>query len=350
MATDDVLRGELDRNAIHYRPKPNGHAGEPLPDPVEAAELIEFLALKIPPREMMLAPVIPTQGLTMLYAPRGIGKTFVALGIGLAVARGAKLFEWSAPAPREVLFVDGEMPAATMQERLRSMVSAGSPEPGFFKIVSADLRRDGLPDLASEEGQAAIDALAHEGSLLILDNLSSLVRGKENDADAWQAVQDWLLRLRRRRVSVLLVHHAGKSGEQRGTSRREDVLDTIISLRRPADYLPSQGARFEVHIEKARGVTGEQLDPFEARMEIGQEGLIWTCEPLDDVNYERVIELSKLKMAHRDIADELKLSKSKVSRLQQRAIAEGRIPAPKKGRPAKDEDTPRRVRPGESHD
>ena len=325
MATDDVLQGELDHNAIVYRPKPNGHAREPLPDPVEAMGLIEFLALKIPPREMMLAPVIQTQGLAMLYAPRGIGKTFVALGIGLAVARGGGLFEWNAPAPREVLFVDGEMPASTMQERLCAMLSDGTPDPGYFRIVSADRRRDGLPDLASEEGQAAIDALAHGGSLLILDNLSSLVRGKENEADGWQSVQDWLLRLRRRQVSVLLVHHAGKNGEQRGTSRREDVLDTIIALKRPSDYVPSQGARFEVHIEKARGVTGDQLDPFEAKMEIRDSGVVWSWQPLDDVNYERVIEATNAKLSVRDIAEELRLSKSQVSRLQQRAVAEGRV-------------------------
>jgi hypothetical protein len=32
-------------------------------------------------------------------------------------------------------------------------------------------------------------------------------------------------------------------------SRREDVLDTSISLHRPSDYAATQGARFEVHIE-----------------------------------------------------------------------------------------------------
>jgi hypothetical protein len=43
-------------------------------------------------------------------------------------------------------------------------------------------------------------------------------------------------------VSVLIVHHAGKDGAQRGTGRREDVLDTSLSLRRPSDYNPTQGA------------------------------------------------------------------------------------------------------------
>ena len=72
-------------------------------------------------------------------------------------------------------------------------------------------------------------------------------------------------KLRRRGISVLIVHHAGKGGQQRGTSRREDVLDTSISLRHPADYSPVEGARFEVHLEKARGVHGDAAKPFEAQ-------------------------------------------------------------------------------------
>lgn len=330
--------------------KPNGHDPDPLAEAVEAKPLPQFLAEKIKPREMMLAPVIPTQGLVMLYAPRGVGKTFVSLAIGIAVARGGKLFDWAAPQPRPVVFVDGEMPTATMQERLRPMVTNDGAEHTNFSIVCADLRRDGLPDLASEEGQTAIQRLVYPGTLLILDNLSSLVRGKENEADGWQSVQDWLLHLRRNQVSVLLVHHAGKNGEQRGTSRREDVLDTIISLRRPSDYRPSDGARFEVHVEKARGVTGDQLDAFEAKMEIRDGHTIWTHQPLDDINYERVIELSKLKMAIRDIAEELRLSKSKVSRLQQRGIQEGRIERTKPGPKAAGDPAQGRLMPGASHD
>jgi hypothetical protein len=37
-------------------------------------------------------------------------------------------------------------------------------------------------------------------------------------------------------------HHAGTNGRQRGASRREDALDTVIALRRPEDYSPEQGA------------------------------------------------------------------------------------------------------------
>ena len=48
----------------------------------------EFVQMEIPPREMLLAPWLPEQGLAMLFSKRGVGKTHVALGIAHAVATG----------------------------------------------------------------------------------------------------------------------------------------------------------------------------------------------------------------------------------------------------------------------
>ena len=47
-------------------------------------------------------------------------------------------------------------------------------------------------------------------------------------------MQNWLLKLRRQGKSVLLIHHAGTNGRQRGTSRREDALgygDSVATTR-----------------------------------------------------------------------------------------------------------------------
>jgi len=63
------------------------------------------------------------------------------------------------------------------------------------------------------------------------------------------------------------IRYAGTNGRQRGTSRREDALDTVIALRRPEDYSPEHGARFEIHFEKLRNrVEGDGSIPFEARV------------------------------------------------------------------------------------
>ena len=93
-------------------------------------------------------------------------------------------------------------------------------------------------------------------------------------------------------MSVLLIHHAGRSDNARGTSKREDILDTIVHLKRPADYAPDQGARFEVHLTKARGVFGDEARPFEARMEIRNGATVWTTRDLVDVEADQVATMT----------------------------------------------------------
>jgi putative DNA primase/helicase len=291
----------------------------------------ELLERDFPPREMMLAPIIPMKGLAMLYGPRGLGKTYVAMGIAYAVASGGAFLKWQAPMARRVLYIDGEMPAATMQERVALLATGPGPEPepSMLRFLLADLHDDPLPDLGTEDGQAALEQQWGEKppDLLILDNLSSLASVmRDNDAESWSPMQAWLLRMRRRGISVLFVHHAGKGGQQRGTSRREDVLDTVMALRRPSDYSPSQGARFEVHFEKTRGVVGEDAEPFEARLQTSERGeLAWIWESHKDALFARARGLFEDGISVRDVAEELGISKSAAGRLHKRVQAAGSI-------------------------
>jgi len=218
----------------------------------------------------------------MIHAKRGAGKTFLALHVAWAVASGSKFLNWNAPTPAGVLYIDGEMPAAALQERLARMALAADAQPeATFSLITPDLQPNGMPDLSSIEGQAEIDrCVTDKHKLIVVDNLSSLCRGgKENEAESWLTVQTWALRHRAQGRSILFVHHSGKTGLQRGTSRREDVLDTVIQLRQPASYEISDGARFEIAFEKARGITGADVEPFEAALtEDAQGQLCWTIK------------------------------------------------------------------------
>ena len=282
---------------------------------VRAITLVKFLEMDIPPRSPMLTPWLQNQGLAMIYAPRGTGKTRVAHGVCHAIATGSGFLRWIAPQPKRVLLLDGEMPAAVLQEMLRATVQASQSamaDPTYFKIAAADLVRDGLPDLSNSAGQEFYRDVVADSDFVVIDNLSTICRSlKENDADGWTSVQSWALALRRAGKSALFIHHAGKAGAQRGTSRKEDVLDTVISLRRPPDYLAEQGARFEVHFEKSRGFHGPDAEPFEARL-LGNQWVISAVKSGDDLDTLKA--LRKQGMSVRDIAERTGLSKSTVQR------------------------------------
>ena len=199
---------------------------------LQAIGLKDFLEIEVPPREMLLSPILPKRSLAMLYAPRGMGKSLLSLSIGLAVAAGKPLLRWSAPKPRKVLYVDGEMPISSLQDRLKAIsFGMGNVPNDGFRMLAADQVERGI-NLSNEDGQKSLDPLLDGIDLLILDNLSTLCANvSESASDSWVSIQTWLLGLRRRGIAVLLVHHAGTNGRQRGTSRREDALDTVIALR-----------------------------------------------------------------------------------------------------------------------
>lgn len=282
--------------------------------PVAALELSDFLARSFPPRERMLSPWLSRQGLGMVHGFRGFGKTLMAHGSAWAIATGAGFWTWRAEQPWRVLILDGEMPAADLQARLRTIrdTSAVNPAPGYFRIAAADTSREGLPDLSNRSMQGFYADVVADADFVLLDNISTLCPGaQENDADSWATIQEWILGLRRQGKSVLLVHHDGKGGQQRGTSKKEDVLDTVISLRRPPDYSADQGARMEVRFTKNRGFHGVDAEPFEARL----VGTQWELSPIkSDDDVATLQELRKQGLSIREIAERTGMSRATVAR------------------------------------
>lgn len=288
--------------------------------------MAEFLSMDLPERGFLLEPVIPTQGIVILYAPRGIGKTFTALSMSLAVAGGLSLYNWRASKPSKVLYVDGEMPAITMQERLKALACGmAAPESAMrnLSLITPDMQNRPMPDLATAVGQKALEPFLSDIDLLVLDNISTLCRtGKENESQSWQPMQTWLLDLRRRGIAVLLVHHAGKSGDQRGTSAREDIMDTVISLRRPKVYNMAEGARFQIHLTKARSITGKDALPFEVHLKSENNILHWDIFEIQEAELEQLKKLLSEGYSIRECAEEMGLSKSTAHRLKKKLEAE----------------------------
>ena len=294
-------------------------ARAPAAFPTPWVDYVDFRAEAIPEREMVMSPILPAKGLMQIAARRGAGKTYFTASFAMAVATGGRFLSWTAPRPRRVLYVDGEMDLADLQTRLKAIEAAyHTPAPGYLRIWSYD-RQGHAPDISTLDGQGELDDCLADVDLLILDSISTLARTSiENAAEDWQIVQDWLIHLRRRGISVVLVHHTGWDGSHgRGTSRREDVLDTVIMLKEVDDDNGGGGGdqtatRLKVSLDKARGVPRKIARPFETAFEIRDGRIIWTTKAIDQDDLERVRVLVDEGLTYRDIAQATGFSKSKV--------------------------------------
>lgn len=290
----------------------------------------EFLSLRIKPRAYYLKPWLRSGSLAMIYAQRGIGKSFLCIIIALCITRKLDLGNWQAGEPAPVLYIDGEMAAEELQDRFRLLSACLPPEIAPLHILSAEsMQGNGwpTPNLADSKWREALYSFLKESfyRVLILDNIASLTPGiPENEKESWDEINRWLLSLRWNGMAVILVHHAGKSGDQRGTSGREDNLDIVIRLSRPAGYRPEDGARFDCEFTKARGVYGDSATPFSIHLVGCQDGnLTWGAESAGAQTRQLIIALLGNGIPQREIPGLLGVQRAWVSKVKKTAIKDG---------------------------
>jgi hypothetical protein len=291
----------------------------------------ELLAAELPERAAILDPILATKSLALLYGPRGLGKTFVALGIARAAAAGESFLGWTSPRPHRVLYLDGEMAAVDIRDRLASF----GPAPPTLEFMLADLNQGPLLDLADPRSQGRLVEGWGDPELVVLDNLASLAGLRTGDPDRWSELQRFLMTLRRLGLAVLMVHHANKKGLQRGSSRREDLLDLVMAMRRPAGWRPADGTRFEIHFEKARSLHGTAVEPIQARLEERAGVIRWQWAAADDdPRLARLVALLEQGVSVPQIGERLGISRTVAYELRDRARRLGRLdPSPSPASP-----------------
>lgn len=182
-----------------------------------------------------------------IFSPAKAGKSLLTLDMVAAVATGRALLGRPGRDPVTVLYVDLENSRTDLHRRLSGMGYA----PDQLKPRLIYLSFPDLPPLDSPEGGRHLAALVrhHGAGLVVLDTVSRVVDGPENDSDTWRAMyRNSLVRLKAAEVTVLRLDHAGKDPAkgQRGSSAKADDLDTVW-------YLYGRGhGRFTLRLDRQR--------------------------------------------------------------------------------------------------
>ncbi len=283
----------------------------------------DFSRIQLPKRETFLSPWLTEGSINMIFADRGIGKTFFCLSCAVALANGGEFLSYKADKPVPVLYLDGEMQATAMQERLRQLTK-GKPTKETLSIFTPDCQdlTDHIPDIGMPTGRLEIDELvkAVNPKVVFIDNISTFVRtGHENEGDSWSPVQEWAVQLRKNGVAVVFIHHANKEGKQRGSHKKEDVMDIVIQLKRPDDFLQgTDDTRMMIRYTKSRHMGAFDTQDIEATLKTVDGVLQWAWEA-GDLSGQRAINLLKEGMSMSEVGEELGVSKSTVCRWKKKS-------------------------------
>lgn len=219
---------------------------------------------------------------------RGIGKTMLTVSLALALSRGEPFLFWNVAKPVHVLFIDGEMRAGAFKKILE--LFGGNTGCGQLDVMlSEDFYRieerpftlnNVLHQQQLKNLLAQLEALNRRPSVIIFDNLSAMTSGLDENSNSDQdSLIAFMMGLRHDGYSIIQIHHTGKGGDQRGASRREDMLDVSIKLSPPDEKDKEGRAKFVFEFTKTRGMLTPKPDRFVATLGTDEYGkAVWTTD------------------------------------------------------------------------
>jgi hypothetical protein len=230
--------------------------------------LRQWLETKFPPNDYLIGEVLCTTSRWLLFGDTGIGKTLFAMMLAGAVASGDAFLNWPGTGqPRRVVYLDGEMPAEVMQERMK-LVAAQYGED--IELVGFNRDVEDWPPLNDKRGVAWFTQVlqAYRPHLVVFDSIMALVGGVMMEEESWQPMRTFVRWLSAKHVAQIWLHHTGHDGSHSyGTKTREWEMDSVLALRRvdqEADGANEPAARAEMEFTKARLRTPKTWAQFKA--------------------------------------------------------------------------------------
>jgi len=190
----------------------------------------EIMAL--PSIQWRLKKVLPQKGLAAIYGPSGSGKTFLALDLGMAIARGGPWFNIrTTQCPVTLVMLEG---AGGLQNRMKAWeLQIGKSMPNTFKVISQSF------ELTAPEQVAAMGEALPKDGVVIIDTLNRAApTADENSSQDMGTILQSLKQLEDTTGGlVVVVHHTGKDAARgmRGHSSLHAALDAVIEVKRTGD-------------------------------------------------------------------------------------------------------------------
>lgn len=235
-----------------------------------------------PPRKWLAKGLLGQNEMSVLFAPSGGGKSFVALDLGATIAAGGEWFDHRVE-KSAVLYIAGEGSTGFRMRmkawRLAHQADAASFAPFVMLPRSLDLYTKG--NNATEIAREAMAEIQERAGipvrLIILDTLSRMMHGGvDSDPKDMKLFLECVEELRRETgAHVLIVHHTGKEQDKgmRGSSMLRDFADTVLKVESPIEEGPHR-----IIVEKQKD--GEEGRNYRFRL---TQSTIGTDEEGDDV-------------------------------------------------------------------
>lgn len=227
--------------------------------PVFTTTAGQFLSKRIAKQVAIISGLINEGNIILLSGDTGGGKSWLCLHIAYCIAAGKEFLQGCKTLAMPVLYVDGEMGEGLFQKRLQQIQNRDPNE----SSVDRALENLHILGKAWSEKFDYVDAMhskhyiskviAEMGvGVLILDNLDTLCPEALSKPAAWKELMEWVQKLSKLKVAVLLIHHNNKKGDQYGSSVKTRQMNIAMTLRKTKEHKTKNQTAFTLTVDKDR--------------------------------------------------------------------------------------------------
>lgn len=235
----------------------------------------EFSTLQFKEPEWIISNLIPKHGLVAVAGPPESCKSYFTTYLGIAVARGQRLFDQFATKQTPVLLIDQENLPVWIQQRFTQFHAESDLPLYIYADRSSPFN---LEDQATFV-QVSNYIETHEIGLVILDTLRLSHNRDENSSTDMKPVFERLKALAQKAAVLFIQHHRKMDRNHRDKMHGEDMMGSML-IRGSVDYQMSMikvsdvaDSVTQIKVSQTKARYTRNLPPFTLTLEESTNGL-----------------------------------------------------------------------------
>lgn len=301
---DDLLEGKFDGISVMTVKEFLAEAescGVNIPDPLQENDYGLMAGAELEKKELepfIIESALRSKDLLVLYADSGVGKSFLALAMALALVHAKSVFENKWPTDgkiHKVFYASGEMwdsEIGSRLKRLHEIYADSNTNKDNFILKLGPYHDLSSPDDQEEFSRAISYATDHEGtpglkvSVVVIDNLLALTNNGDHAA-VWNKFFRWTYPLRKQGITFIVIHHCNKKQVIAGSAQITNKADRTIHAIQTSI---NDNISVAIKVRKLRSDPKSSAEPFNAELNFGAHDTGWSVTAMTDEDIEKLEE------------------------------------------------------------
>jgi len=182
---------------------------------------------------------LPKQAIVMLHGSAGCGKTYVLCDFLYCLSLGRNVAGSEIQQQAKILYIDFELSRFETARRHKQLIKTYGKSDNWYSLNPSFAETDTVYTWSLADKTFVGDLLEtirdFNSDIVVIDSARSSMLStgfKENDAESWSPLNDFMLKIRNMGKSVIYIHHDSKAGNYSGSTASITNIDIELHVKK----------------------------------------------------------------------------------------------------------------------